>query len=180
MTIVIVGTNRRDAKSRTIATYYQRLLEERGEASQILDLINLPSDFLATALYENNGQNEEFNAFRQVLKENSRFVFIVPEYNGSFPGVLKAFIDGLDYPSSLAGKRAALVGVAAGMHGGNLALSHLTDVLHYLGMHVLPIKPTLAFIHNHLSNEEITHSVYQHLLEQQVEKLTAKESSSAL
>ncbi|WKN41371.1 NADPH-dependent FMN reductase [Tunicatimonas pelagia] len=177
MTVIIVGTNRRDANSRTIAAYYQRLLSDKGETSQMLDLIDLPADFLTTALYENNGQNEKFNAFRQVLKDNNRFVFIVPEYNGSFPGVLKAFIDGLDYPSSLAGKKAALVGVAAGMHGGNLALSHLTDVLHYLGMQVLPQKPTLAFIHSHLSNEEITNSVYQQLLEQQAEKLTAEKTS---
>jgi len=174
MTVVIVGTNRKDANSRTIAAYYQRLLEERGEANQLLDLINLPADFLATALYENNGQNEEFNVFRRVLEGNNRFVFIVPEYNGSFPGVLKAFIDGLEYPSKLAGKKAAMVGVAAGMHGGALAISHLTDVLHYLGMQVLPVKPTLAFIHNHLSNEEITSSIYQQLLEQQVDKLIAR------
>lgn len=173
MTIVIVGTNRKDANSRTIAAYYQRLLEEKGEPSQLLDLIHLPPDFLATALYENNGQNEEFNAFRQVLEENDRFVFIVPEYNGSFPGVLKAFIDGLEYPSNLAGKKAALVGVAAGMYGGALAISHLTDVLHYLGIQVLSTKPTLAFIHSHLSNEEITHSAYRQMLVQQVDALIA-------
>ena len=159
MTIIIVGTNRKDANSRTIANYYRRLLEEKGEPSQILDLIHLPTDFLTTALYENNGQNEEFNTFRSTLEENDRFVFIVPEYNGSFPGVLKAFIDGLEYPSKLAGKKAALVGVAAGMHGGAMALSHFTDVLHYLGMQVLPTKPTLAFIYNHLSKDEITHSL---------------------
>ncbi|MEM6840777.1 MAG: NAD(P)H-dependent oxidoreductase [Bacteroidota bacterium] len=180
MTIIIVGTNRKDANSRTIAYYYQRLLEEKGETSQVLDLIHLPPDFLKTALYENNGQNEEFNVFRQVLEENDRFVFIIPEYNGSFPGVLKAFIDGLEYPSNLAGKKAALVGVAAGMHGGAIALSHFTDVLHYLGMQILPIRPTLAFIHSHLSDDEITHSEYQQLLEGQVKSLIADKISDAL
>nr|WKN38005.1 NAD(P)H-dependent oxidoreductase [Tunicatimonas sp. TK19036] len=174
MTIIIVGTNRKDANSRTIATYYQRLLEKKGEPSQLLDLIDLPIDFLTTALYENNGRNEEFNIFRQMLEDHDRFVFVVPEYNGSFPGVLKAFIDGLEYPSKLKGKKAALVGVATGMQGGSLAISHLTDVLHYLGMQVLPIKPTLAFIHNHLSDkDEITHPVYGSLLEQQALALIA-------
>lgn len=173
MTIIVVGTNRKDANSRTVAAYYQRLLRDMGEPSRFLDLIDLPPDFLSTALYENNGKNQAFNDLRQLLETHDRFVFVVPEYNCSFPGVLKAFIDGLDYPSKLAGKKAALVGVSTGMQGGALAISHFTDILHYMDMKVLSTKPTLAFVHEHLKDTEITHPVYRQLLEQQAEELIA-------
>jgi chromate reductase, NAD(P)H dehydrogenase (quinone) len=54
-------------------------------------LEDLPHDFVFSALYENNGKNLDYNAFHQKVKEGKKFVFIVPEYNGSFPGILKDF-----------------------------------------------------------------------------------------
>ena len=73
-------------------------LENLGVEATILDLRDLPEDFLVSSLYENAGKNESFNPLRTSMKDSEKFVFIVPEYNGSFPGVLKAFIDGLKFP----------------------------------------------------------------------------------
>ena len=41
----------------------------------------------------------------------------MPQYNGSFPGVFKAFIDGYAYPNVFKGDKAALVGVSKGFRG---------------------------------------------------------------
>lgn len=168
---IIVGTNRNQAYSQTIARYYQQVLADKGAASQIMHLSALPEDFIATALYENSGKNPAFNKFAATVAASDKFVFIVPEYNGSFPGVLKAFIDGLEYPSALSNKKCALVGLSAGMQGGALALSHLTDVLNYLEMHVLALKPSLAYIQQYLKDGQITHKIYQELLETQATQL---------
>lgn len=173
MITIIVGTNRKDAVSREIADIYQQLLQKKQVETQILDLSELPKDFIYTALYENSGKNEAFNQFKQTIESNDKFVFIVPEYNGSFPGVLKAFIDGLEYPSVLSNKKGALVGVAAGMQGGAIALSHMTDVLNYLGVNVLAFKPKLAHIYRHLKDGQLTSNLYLELLETQVEQLIA-------
>ena len=43
---------------------------------------------------------------------------VVPEYNGSFPGALKYFIDMLRFPESFEHKPVAIVGVASGEWGG--------------------------------------------------------------
>ena len=40
-------------------------------------------------------------------------------------------------------KKAALVGISSGVQGAGLALSHLTDIFNYCGMHVLAQKPKL-------------------------------------
>jgi NAD(P)H-dependent FMN reductase len=107
---IIVSTNRLNAVSSTIAMLYQQILKEKGAEAEILYLSDLPTDFTATALYENNGKNPEFNAFHDRVKEGKKYVFIVPEYNGSFPGILKTFIDGMTYPNSFQNK---LAGVAS-------------------------------------------------------------------
>lgn len=171
MITIVVGTNRQEALSRVLADIYQTLLTEQSAPCQIVDLHALPDDFLSTALYENNGQNDVVNRLGDRLAASDKVVFIIPEYNNSFPGVLKMFIDAMPYPSLLQGKKCALVGLSAGVQGGALALSHFTDVLNYLGAHVLAAKPKLAFIQQHLQEDVLTNKLYRALLEEQVQQL---------
>lgn len=168
---IIVGTNRKNSVSAVIATLYQSILKEKGAESEILLLSELPADFAATALYENNGKNAGYNAFHDRVKEGSKFVFIVPEYNGSFPGILKTFIDGMTYPNSFLNKKSALVGLSSGIGGGGIAMSHLTDIFHYLGMHVLALKPKLAKIEQNMSDNLLTNRLYIELLHTQADML---------
>ena len=168
---IIVGTNRKNSVSRIIAELYQSILLEKGAESEILELEHLPADFTATALYENNGKNPEYNSFHDRVKEGKKFVFIVPEYNGSFPGILKTFIDGMTYPNTFRNKKCALVGISSGIGGGGIALSHLTDIFHYLGMHVLALKPKLAKIEQNMSDNLLTNRLYIELLHTQADML---------
>ena len=146
MTTIIVGTNRPGSRAGQLAHLYAALLTELGAEFNLLNLTALPADFTTSALYRNAGLHPEFNALADVLKASDKVVVMVPEYNGSFPGVLKAFIDGLPYPGGLRGKKAALVGLSDGPTGAGPALSHLTDVLMYLGTAVLPQRVRLPFI----------------------------------
>ena len=170
---IVCGTNRTDSVSREITGIYASLLEALDQEVEIIDLRKLPSDFTTSALYENSGKNEEFNQFREIMAETKKFVFIVPEYNGSFPGVLKAFIDGLKFPQTFTDKKCALVGVSSGVQGAGLALSHLTDIFNYCGTNVLALKPKLAQIDNHLKDGKITNDLYNTLLKDQAKKLVA-------
>ncbi|NIJ51055.1 NAD(P)H-dependent FMN reductase [Dyadobacter arcticus] len=151
--------------SRKIAEYYQDILTQHHAPSIILDLINLPHDFTVSALYENSGKNKDFNSLKSLLEETDKFVFIVPEYNGSYPGVLKAFIDGLPYPNSFSNKKAALVGLSSNMQGAAIALSHLNDVFSYLGMNTLALRVKLGQIRSHYSDKIISNALYKELLE---------------
>ena len=173
MITIIVGTNRKKSVSREIANYYQSILTSKGADSQIVDLVNLPEDFMQTALYENNGRNKAFNIIREKVQSSEKLVFVVPEYNGSFPGILKAFIDGFKYPEGVRDKKAALIGVSSGVQGAVFAMSHLTDIFNYLGMHVLAIKPKLAEIEGHFVDGKITNDLYNQILNEQAEKLIA-------
>jgi chromate reductase len=174
MITVIAGTNRPNSRARRLAEFYGLLLTEQGADFQILDLIELPADFTTTALYQNTGNHDHFNELVAMAEAANKLVFIVPEYNCSFPGVLKAFIDGLPYPGGIRGKKAALVGLSSGSQGGQLPLNHLTDVLMYLGTAVLPQRVRLPFIDKYLTEEGLlTEPLYQQLLREQVLELLA-------
>ena len=170
---IICGTNRVDSVSYQISVIYQQLLAKDGCNAEIIDLTDLPNDFAFTALYENSGKNEEFNHFRDLMANSDKFIFVVPEYNGSFPGILKTFIDGLKYPDTFKHKKCALVGISSGIQGAGLALSHLTDIFHYCGMEVLSLKPKLSHIEKNFNGKELTYTLYQQLIEEQVKKIIA-------
>ena len=174
MITVLAGTNRPNSRARRIANYYRTILTELGAESQLLDLAELPADFTTTALYAKAGTHLEFNGLATLLDAGDKLVIIVPEYNASFPGVLKAFIDGLPYPGGIQGKKAALVGLSSGGQGGLLAMAHLTDVLMYLGTTVLPQRVRLPFINQDLNAEHgLNHDLSRQLLREQAAALLA-------
>lgn len=168
MITIISATNRPKALTKSFSLYYQSLLNEKKIDSQILDLSLLPQDFAFSALYQNAGKNAQFNEFQKVIDQYEKFVFIVPEYNGSFPGVVKTFIDGLRYPDSFQSKKIALIGLSAGVQGGALALSHLTDIFHYLNAEVLGLKVKLSQINQYFKDNQLDNKIYLQFLEQQI------------
>lgn len=170
---IIIGTNRHNSLSKKVGIYYQNLLKTIGQESQIIDLSELPHDFAFSALYHNSGKNENFNTFQKIVDETKKFVFIVPEYNGSFPGVLKTFFDGLRYPDSFNNKKAALVGISTGVLGNAVGLGHLNDILSYMGTDVLGLRMKLGNMKAHFDGENFTFEVYRNFLEKQATALAS-------
>ena len=144
MITIISATNRPNSNSLNIAKKYAQLIDKQGFECKVLSLEQLPSNFISTDLYSKRSEN-----FQQLLDEfilpAQKIVFIVPEYNGSFPGVLKIFLDAV-HPDTNRGKKVALVGVSSGRAGNIRGLDHLTGVLHYLGMHILPNKLPISSV----------------------------------
>lgn len=171
MILIVATTNRRNSKTYKMAEYYKRLLEPFEEDCDILSLEHLPPDFVFSALYENAGKNEDFNRLQDRMAAADKYVFIVPEYNASFPGVLKSFIDGLGWPSVMRKKLVAMVGISDGVMGGVHALSHLTDVFHYLGCAVLPTLVRIPLMKKNFTEGEIQDEFIRELIAQQAEDL---------
>ena len=70
----------------------------------------------------------------------SGLIFVTPEYNRSFPGVLKNAIDHASRPygqNAWKGKPASVAGVSIGAAGTSMAQQHLRNVLAYLDVPVL-------------------------------------------
>ena len=134
MITIISATNRPNSNTLKIASYYAQLMEKQGVGSQILSLESLPVNIAFSDLYSNRSE-----AFQKILNEYvipaQKFVVVSPEYNGSFPGILKVFPDAVP-PELNRGKKVALIGVSSGRAGNMRGMDHLTGIFNYLGLHV--------------------------------------------
>lgn len=151
MDLIIVGTNRPKNNSTRVAHYYQQELDRKGQHWDILSLDSLPNDLIVSDLY--GRRSEAFAPIQKTVSEAKRFIFIVPEYNGSYPGILKVFMDACAYPASFHHKKAALVGISTGKYGNVRGVDHFTGVCHYMRMHVMPLKIHIAHIQNELNEQ---------------------------
>ncbi len=61
---------------------------------------------------------------------------VTPEYNGSFPGVLKYFMDMLKFPESFERKPVTFTGEAAGIWGAIRSIEQLKHIFGYRNAHI--------------------------------------------
>ncbi len=170
MITIISTTNRKDSLTEKLSNYYASILKSKNIETKIIKLLDLPKDSLFSILYDNNDKNSEFNKIKKIIKDSEKIVFIIPEYNGSFPGVLKVFIDGLSWPSELKNKKCALIGISSGPQGCALGLSHFTDILHYVGANILSLKLKFSGIKNTDIKYIIENKNYIKALNDQIDK----------
>jgi NAD(P)H-dependent FMN reductase len=138
MITIISGTNRDDSYSLKFAEFYKKSLEKSGVKAQILDLKVLPENFLFTEMYGQRSDGYE-QLLEQYIYGVDKILMVSPEYNGSFSGILKAFIDSFE-PKNIIGKKMAMIGVAAGRAGNLRGMDHMTNCMHYMKVHVMPNK----------------------------------------
>jgi len=134
MITIISGTNRPGSNTRKVADIVLDMLLQDGENAFLIDLSDLPAELFAVSSYA--CKPKAFAPFQKAMLETRGVLTIVPEYNGSFPGVLKYFIDMLRFPDSLYEKPAAFVGIAAGRWGAVRAVEHLEMVFQYRHAHL--------------------------------------------
>lgn len=141
---IISATNRKDSNTLKIAEAYRDLLEAKGIQADLLTLEGLN-------VLERGPDLEEVE--RKYLIPAGKFIFVIPEYNGSFPGILKALMDNSDIRRDWWGKKALLTGVSTGRAGNLRGMEHLTGVLHYLKVVVHHNKLPISVVDTLLSPE---------------------------
>jgi chromate reductase len=151
MVTIIASTNRPNSATLRLAEYYKSRMAQKGQDTTLLSLTELPDNLIATDLY--GKRSPEFEHIQQIVTASDKFVFIIPEYNGSFPGVLKVFIDACDFPDSFYDKKAALVGLSSGKYGNIRGIDHFTGVCHYLHLNVMSLKIHISAFKNEMDTE---------------------------
>ncbi|MBS1588434.1 MAG: NAD(P)H-dependent oxidoreductase [Bacteroidetes bacterium] len=162
MMTIISGTNRVGSMTLRVAQLYQQMISIYEPNVKLLSLegMNVWERHEGFLLLE-----------REILIPSEKFLFVMPEYNGSFPGILKMLIDNSDIRKCWWHKKAAIVGVADG-RGGNLrGIDHLTGILHYMRMNVLYNKLPLSRINDEISPEGVllkpaTEAVIRHQIDE--------------
>lgn len=180
MITVFSATNRKGSRTRQVAEYAYKLLQDYStESVQFFSLEDLPLDLIHQDMYEGSQQSEELMAIQnEFLIPATKFYFVIPEYNGSYPGILKFFLDACsirEYNASFHGnKKAGLLGVASGRAGNLRGMDHLTGVLNYLKISVMPIHQPISSIEKLMDeNGNITDDNTQHLILNHIKEFIA-------
>lgn len=148
--VVFSCTNRPESNTLKVSQIYENLLQKAGVEVKVLDFCILPPNLAFSETFGNRTKAYS-ELIENYVSSQSKFIFVVPEYNGSFPGILKTFLESM-HPREWANKHACLVGVADGRAGNLRGMEHLTGILHYLKMHVYHNKLPISIINKVMEN----------------------------
>lgn len=87
---------------------------------------------------------DAIDAFQQTVKEATGVFLASPEYHGGISSPMKLAIDNLGFPSMLADKPVALLGVAAGVIGAIKSTEQLRANCAHVGAIPLPMTVSVA------------------------------------
>ncbi len=175
MVTVISGTNRKANQSLILAQHAILAFQKGGlHPVKLLDLQELEGPLLIQGSYSPEDQSAQVKSIQDSLViPADKFYFVVPEYNGSFPGILKFFLDACsvrEMKASFAGKKAAILGVSSGRAGNLRGMDHLTGILNYLNVTVMPNRLPVSQVsglieENQLDDERTRQLVSDHILD---------------
>jgi NAD(P)H-dependent FMN reductase len=124
---VILGTTRKGRMSAHAARFMVQQLEKRqGITTELIDLADMPMPV--------NDAGEEIKDanFASKMALADALVIVTPEYNHSFPGLLKHVLDSC--LKEYIHKAAGIVGVSAGPFGGVRVIQDFLPVIRELGL----------------------------------------------
>jgi len=127
---IVLGTGRRGRESLKVADFVLKEIKKQEQInSEIIDV----SDFkrIFTERYA-----PEYDVWKDKADRADGFILVFPEYNRSYPGELKIFLDSLT--KEYAKKPVALCGVSSGLIGGARAVELIKPVLIDLKMVIVP------------------------------------------
>ena len=124
---VILGTTRKGRMSAHAARFmFEQIEKRRGVSTELIDLSDLPMPI------DDAGEEIKDGAFSNKMALADALVIVTPEYNHSFPGLLKHVLDSC--LEEYIHKAAGIVGVSAGPFGGVRAIQDFLPVIRELGL----------------------------------------------
>jgi NAD(P)H-dependent FMN reductase len=124
---VILGTTRKGRMSAYAAQFVFGELQKRpGVTTELIDIaqLKIPVD--------DAGETTKDPRFAAAMERADAIVIVSPEYNHSFPGLLKHVLDSC--LKEYIHKAAGIVGVSAGVFGGSRMIENFQPVLRELGL----------------------------------------------
>ncbi|GAB4252166.1 MAG: hypothetical protein Kow0079_06780 [Vicingaceae bacterium] len=169
MITIISSSNRKNNNTQIIAKELFNIIRSKQLPAQYFSLEDLPENFKLSDIYEYDNSPLQ-KIIDDYIDSADVLIFVMPEYNGSYPGVLKVFIDAVK-PQYFKGKKVGLIGVASGRAGNLRGLDQLTNVFNYMGAHVAPYKLPISGIENLIEENRLVDKETRNVLENFVDRL---------
>ena len=132
---VLLGSVRRGRRSLRVARFAAGRLESAGAEAPLLDLAEIDLPIMEERLNKRDDPPPGLAGFSRAIRSADAVVVVSPEYNGSWPGVLK---NALDYiHGEWFRKPVGIVTVSVGRFGGVELHNHLQ--LFFLRVKALPV-----------------------------------------
>jgi chromate reductase, NAD(P)H dehydrogenase (quinone) len=141
---IISGTNRKGSISLKVAKIYEAVLKSQSISTNLLSLEQ-------KEVWRRGEEMLEIES--QLLIPAEKFIFVMPEYNASFPGILKVMMDNCDIKKVWWHKKALLTGLSEGRAGNIRGIEHMTSILNYLKVNVHYNKMLLSKIKEEIDGE---------------------------
>lgn len=132
---VVPGTNRAGALTHKLAKLIAADYAALGCEVDLLTL-DLGPEFLDPLAYK-QPQPAVSSLVARFLSCDAA-VFVVPEYNGSYPGILKLFVDMLPEREGFSQRPCAFIGLSAGQFSSLRSVEHFQGVAGYRNAYIFP------------------------------------------
>ena len=133
---VILGTVRQGRMSEAVANFIFEQVKHQGNVTtELIDIRTLPLPLM------NAGTDAQIPELADTCRRADAFIIVTPEYNHTYPGLLKHVLD-LNYKEYLH-KAVGVCGVSAGPFGGVRAIEALLPTFKAFGLS--PIVADLNF-----------------------------------
>ncbi len=157
---IILGTGREGSKSEKVANFVVEEAKNFGfevEYIKVKDWLDRP--------FTGGMSEEKRNKMSEILNNSQGFIIVSPEYNHSFPGELKLFLD--EFYEEFNHKPVGICGVSVGKLGGARMIESLRLVL--IEFMMIPLRNAVYF--SNVQNFDKEKESYKEFLKAMFEEL---------
>jgi len=149
-----------------VSEYVRSLIAKKAEC-RIFSLMDFPLADVHGGKYGDTP--DSVKKFNDNFLEADGFLFVIPEYNGGFPGILKVFYDYLPFPQALDMVPVSTIGEAAGAFGALRPVEQFEQLLKYRKAYVYPERMFIQRVNDTFDPEKgLSSDILQNLLESQL------------
>lgn len=164
---IVSGTDRPNSYALKVSSYVQTLYEQEGVDAEVISLEDFPLEEVVGGRYGKKLPAVE--QFREPIINADGLVFVIPEYNGSFPGILKIFIDYLPFPAAFEKMPMAFIGESSGAFGALRSVEQFQMIANYRNALQFPERVFIPRVKNEFDEDRgLTDPFKQKLLDSQV------------
>lgn len=153
------GSARKQSFNQAVARAAAKCAEGDDVEVTVVNLADFPMPIFNEDEEAANGMPAQARAFKELLLTHDAFIIASPEYNSSYPALLKNAIDwasrkeeGETPLQAFKGKTALIMAASAGALGGMRVLVVLRMLLSNIGMHVVPGQKAIGKVNTLLND----------------------------